>query len=70
MEVDRLKTDFLQRKEIQINQMDNLRLRMNQPYDVPDVQNYAQQLATERSRLDFMNTRIQQCLLNFCFHFF
>lgn len=61
MEVSLLKTGIAQKDEIRINQMEQLRQRMNAPYEVPDIQNYTVNIDVERERLHDINARISRC---------
>lgn len=62
VEVDHLQNAFLSKKDDQINQMEALRERMNRPYDVSDIQDYAQPLEVKQSRLRAIIRRINECL--------
>ncbi|KAG4074947.1 hypothetical protein HA402_009372 [Bradysia odoriphaga] len=57
-EVDQLEQEFAEKQRLKDDRMRALHLRMNAPYEAPDVQNYADALVAEQSRLDYISGRI------------
>ncbi|XP_037051849.1 uncharacterized protein LOC119085541 [Bradysia coprophila] len=59
-EVDKLEQEFAEKLRRKNDQLEALHRHINEPYEAPDVQNYADALVEEQHRLDSINGRITE----------